>query len=128
MADCTLRYRPGAVASDDLAIGECTIRPLLRDGDTFVGWGLWLRVLRANDGKPEVFRVPVIPRGQYSETGPGGRRSWGLNEKVPGTWQISPSIHYTEERPAEGEQPARTVDVWHKTPEIVGVPAWEPWL
>src|SRR5271166_6733368 len=124
MADCSLHYRPGAMA-DELLLGECTIRPLRHADGALAGWGLWFNVTR-DDGVEELFRVPVIPRGQFNENGPGGK-SWGLNETRAGIWQISPSIHYTEERPSEDGQPQRIVDVWHKTPEIIGVPDGEPW-
>jgi hypothetical protein len=107
-----LRYKVGvADPFEDLAVGECTVWALSRENER-VGWGLYFLANRSDNGKPEIFRVPIIVGGGFTESGPCGR-SWGFTKIAAGTWQVSPSIHFP--------------GVWHETPRIVGVPDGEPW-
>lgn len=122
----TLRYRGFEVAPEDLAIGECTVRPTRAPNGGALYWRLWFLAARETDGVPEMFGVPLNPNGAYTENAPGGK-TWGLTKTSPGTWQIAPSINVLESRVLHpGEHPTE-VSVWHQTPAIVGVPDGEPW-
>jgi hypothetical protein len=126
-----LKYKSFAEVGE-LAVGECTVHHASSGTARF--WNLWMRVLRDNDGQPDVFCVPVNPRGSYVERGPGGK-TWGLNVPVasmydiaPATknWAISPSINVLN----SGDKhpgPHPTPSLWHQTPEILGVPDGESW-
>jgi hypothetical protein len=119
---------------EDLHVGECTIHRASGSGPAR-WWLLWFNVLRDNDGKPEIFCVPVNPNGPYLEQGPGGR-TWGLTKPEASThehgdgqsnWQISPSINVLDDRDAVAgthEHPS----IWHQTPEISNVPDDEAWI
>ena len=113
---------------EELTLGECTLRRCANaDGTTW--WNLWFRVARETDGVPEVFEVPVIPRGAYTEAGPGGR-SWGLNDQGGGVWQVSPSINVVNTGNGSATHPgdhSTLPSLWHKTPSVEGVPTGEPW-
>src|SRR5580692_2059995 len=93
MGDFTLRYRPGGVMIEELAVGECTIRQCSLGEKSW--WNLWFNVARDTDGVPEVFEVPILPNASFNENGPGGR-SWGFADQGGGVWQISPSINVTQ--------------------------------
>jgi len=117
-----LTYRPRALV-DDIKLNECTIHRA--SGSTAARWWLlWFYVCRDTDKQPEVFCVPVNPRGSYAENGPGGR-TWGLSSVAHGVWQVSPSINVLGSRDAQAG--ASSDSIWHHTPTITGVPDDEPW-
>ena len=126
MGDFELRYRAD-VLIESLAENECTIRPCALEGKRW--WNLWFYVARETDGGLEYFEVPIIARGSFTESGPGGR-SWGFNPTAPGTWQVSPSINVlqTDEGRSVHPGPHPTLpSLWHKTPSVSGIPDGEPW-
>lgn len=119
----TLRYKPNAQI-EDLAVGECT----MHSASSFPEvrwWQLWFHVLRDSDGLPDVFRVPVIPGGLFTEFGPGGR-TWGLTAQGDGVWSILPSINVLDSRDAVAGTHS-SPSLWHQTPQVAGVPAGEAW-
>jgi hypothetical protein len=103
-----LTYRTGA-RPNELVQNECTVRRVVSDG--YFGWRLWFAV-RCEGGGLFVLSVLVDPGGTFDEHGQGGR-TWGFAQVAPGTWQVSPSIHFP--------------GTWHETPRVVGVPSGEPW-
>jgi hypothetical protein len=121
-----LQYHSSALI-ESLPLGHCTIHRA-RDGAK-TWWNLWIHVTRTNDGAPDVFVVPVIPNGDYTENGPGGR-SWGLKKTGPGEWQVSPSINVLKDNDktvvVTGLAP-ESISLWHQTPSLVYVPDGEPW-
>jgi hypothetical protein len=117
-----LVYRP-VDRIGDLALGECTVRGA-RDGEGRAWWQLWTWVRRADTGEPFYVGVPVNPNGPYLETGPSGRRTWGLTRTAERDWQVSPSVDVVgAERPDGSREPS----LWHETPVVVGVPPGERW-
>jgi hypothetical protein len=126
MSTVALQYRSHA-RIEELALGECTMH---RAGTSTARWWLlWVHVARETDGQSEDIAVPVIPGGQYTENGPGGR-TWGLNKTGPGIWTVSPSINVLNDDDARlvvaGHAPTGQ-SLWHQTPDIVYVPDDEPW-
>jgi hypothetical protein len=97
----------------DLALNECTIRSA-RAPEGARWWQLWALVRQAI-GETFYVGVPVNPNGPYLETGPSGRRTWGLTRASATDWHISPSIDVGP-------------GLWHETPVIVGVPEGERWI
>ena len=126
MGDFVLMYRPDVFISD-LRENECTIHRATTADRTASYWLLWFYVRRDTDGVLEDFAVPINPRGEYMETGPGGR-TWGLTLVRDGTWQISPSINILNtgegKRAVAGDHPTLP-SLWHKTPSIERVPLLE---
>lgn len=96
----------------DLALNECTIRSA-RAPEGARWWQLWALVRQAI-GETFYVGVPVNPNGPFLETGPSGRRTWGLTRASATDWHISPSIDVGP-------------GLWHETPVIVGVPEGERW-
>ena len=121
-----LTYRGYHVPVEDLAVGECTVRPT-RNSAGASWWALWFCVLRETDGQPDCFEVPINPNGSYSEAGPGGK-TWGLTRSTPGAWQVSPSINVLNTRDLHPGAHPSAPSLWHQTPMIVGVPEGEPWI
>jgi hypothetical protein len=124
-----LRYKSGVMV-EELAIGDCCIHRVSGSDGKPAYWHLWFYVAREDNGAPETFAVPIIPRGAYTETGPGGR-SWGFTDQGGGTWQISPSINVVN-LDATGHEVvagpnAHQQSIWHQTPAVIGVPTGEPW-
>ena len=128
-----LRYKSHALI-EDLVVGECTMH---RASGSGAGrwWQLWFRVLRDSDGQPATFCVPMNPGGSYVGKGPGGK-TWGLTvpkatpyDVAAGTknWQVYPSIDVKANGEAHPGNGSRDSSLWHKTPQIVGVPDDEPW-
>jgi len=113
-----LRYR-SFLEPDDLALGECTIKPCLSEkGDRY--WHMWVRV------EPTVFCVPVAPNVVGPSEGPGGK-TWGLCRSGLNRWQISPSINVLESKDVhQGHHPSER-SLWHQTPALVEVPDLERW-
>ena len=125
MSGDVLKYR-SFVMVEELAIDECTIHHATKGDAKFLNF--WFYVNRDSDGQPEVFCVPVIPNGSYTENGLGGR-SWGLTRSGDG-WQISPSIDvYTDAdaKAVRAGQPRHEASLWHNTPRVVDVPDGEAW-
>jgi hypothetical protein len=117
-----LVYRP--VAIGDLAESECVIRST-RDSKGRVWWQLWAWVRRAGSGELFYVGVPVNPNGPYLESGPSGRRTWGLTRVDASDWQVSPSIDVVGDELPDG---TRGPSLWHETPRIVRVPDGERWI
>lgn len=122
-----LHYR-SFVPVEDLLEDECSVhRASAGVGKRF--WLLWWNSKRETDGVLEVFCVPIIPSGSYSENGPGGR-SWGCNRAGVGRWMIGPSVNVLDDEGAHqvvaGHAPT-SISLWHKTPLLTGVPEDEPW-
>ena len=105
----------------DLALNECTIRRA-RAPEGARWWHLWALVRRED---PFYVGVPVNPNGSYLETGPSGRRTWGLTRASATDWHISPSIDVVGDKRADG---SRGPSLWHETPVIVEVPEGERWI
>ena len=128
MSSDLLRYRPGA-SIEDLELGECTIHATYSRGSAAKFWVLWFYVERDDYGRPATCAVPVIVRGGYTESGPGGR-SWGFTQTSADIWQVSPSVNVLQDEDAKrvhaGEHPT-LLSIWHHTPAVYGVPAGEPW-
>ncbi|MGO9832603.1 MAG: hypothetical protein ACLP1X_00130 [Polyangiaceae bacterium] len=128
MGDFVLRYRAGVLLSD-LRENECTIHRATTADRTATYWLLWFYVRRGTDQELEDFAVPIIPRGTYQETGPGGR-SWGFTDQGGGVWALAPSINVLQSAVGKmfqpGEHPALP-SLWHKTPSVENVPTGEPW-
>lgn len=118
-----ITYR-SQVLVEDLAVDECTIHA--SEGGA---WNLWFRVARETDGVIEDYMVAVNPGGEFAENGPAGRRTWGLKQTNPSTWQVSPSINVlVDSRDIHpGEHPT-SASAWHQTPAIVNVTAGEKWM
>jgi hypothetical protein len=114
------------VEVDSLVVDECTIHASVDGRRRF--WHLWLRVLRADNGQPDTFCVPVAPLGPFNEHGPGGR-TWGFGPlSDTGVWQVSPSINVLATKEIiPGHHPTE-VSIWHETPRVVGVPEGERWM
>jgi hypothetical protein len=115
---------------EDLQLNECTVhRASNSSGARW--WLLWFCVECETDCLHEVFCVPVAPRQQFTESGPGGR-TWGLSEvgqSVSGVcnWAVSPSINVLDDRATvAGEHDSPSL--WHQTPTILNVPDTEPWV
>ena len=123
----TLHYRSHGLA-EDLLENECTLRRT-SGGPGGRHWRLWFNVKRETDSALEVFCVPVIVSGPYTEEGPGGR-SWGLNRAGVGRWMVSPSINVLDDEGARqvvaGHAPTST-SLWHQTPLVTEVPEDEGW-
>ena len=123
----TLQYKGFGAFVDELGLNECTIHQC-KELSGALSWRMWFCVARETDGVVKIFAVPLIPRGAYTETGPGGR-SWGFQPQGGGVWQVSPSINVLDVSGCEkypGEHPALP-SLWHQTPSVVGVPDGEPW-
>ena len=93
-------------------------------------WLLWARVACETDGSPLNIAIPVIPGGVYTENGPGGR-TWGLTKISAGIWAVLPSVNVLAgdgdgHAVVAGHAPTGR-SLWHQTPDIVCVPADEPW-
>ena len=109
---------------EDLALGECTMHSCQAPSGAR-WWQLWFFVARDSDGQPDTFRVPVIPNGSFTESGPGGR-TWGLTSMGAGVWQVSPSINVLDTRDTvAGEH--QFPSLWHQTPQVSDVPDSELW-
>lgn len=119
-----LRYKGFHAEPEDLALGECTVRPTAAaDGKSY--WRLWAYVTREDTGTPQMIGCPINPNGSYIADGPGGK-TWGLTRSGAMTWQVAPSINVlTHGEVHPGDHPAPSM--WHQTPAIVDVPDGEAW-
>lgn len=120
-----LNYRHHAQI-EDLAVGECTVHRA-SSSSAARWWQLWFLAPRDTDAEPEIFCVPVNPKGSYVEAGPGGR-TWGLQPSsgVAGVWTVSPSINVLR----DGDALAGThtqPSIFHQNVQINNVPADELW-
>ena len=117
-----LRYRPEVFPQGPEPVipspGECGV--WRSRGDT--EWYFSFAFLRTTDGKPEHRSIPIVVGRDLAP----GERGWSLKKAAPGRWQIHPSISCLEYVKDKDEQP-KSVEVWHETPVIVGVPDEEPW-
>jgi hypothetical protein len=132
MSDFTLRYAGYHKPIEDLAVGECTVRPCAEPNGT-TSYLLWFYVLDDEGVALETLEVPIIPNGLFTPAGPGGR-SWGFTRAGAGVWQVSPSINVLPHPVTPGAKfihpgnhPTITTSHWHHTPEVLGVPEGEPW-
>ena len=113
-----LLYRDG-IGYRDLHVDECCI---YRHGDSARQWILAFRFVRKTDGHHETRAIPVNPGGDAG--GGPDPRSWGLRQGYHADrWQVSPSIACFDVDSDGGR-----VEVWHETPELVGVPHTAAWV
>lgn len=113
------RYSAG-VAPDVLSPGECAIGKSAPGGTVYLAFCF----TRVTDGKPETRRIPIHVGGTPDNDG------WGFTLVVPGVWQVTPSIKCSERLHNDPSDSAKyeDVEVWHETPQVVGVPDDEPWM
>ena len=116
-----LTYRNSATYRD-LQPGECVV---YRNGDAAHAWLLAFCFIRTTDGEAETRVIPIHPGGDAG--GGPDPRSWGLRRGYHADrWQVSPSIACWDHVP--GTPKGERVEVWHQTPELVGVPHDAPWV
>lgn len=119
-----LSYRSFAEV-DLLELNECTIHRCT-GGPGGDYWHIWFRVLRDSDGEVDTFCVPIIPNGNYTETGPGGK-SWGFYHTGRMTWSPTPSINVLNTRELHPGTHPDIPSLWHQTPTVINVPDNERW-
>ncbi len=115
-----LVYRDDATASN-LVPGEFAI---YRNGDDSHAWLMAFCFVRTTDQQTETRVIPINPGGDRG--GGPDPRSWGLRQCYRADrWQVSPSIKCSDYDP---EDPKKSIEVWHETPELIGVPHTAPWV